>query len=108
MGIIDEKEDMHEAAHDFYREEESRLEAEQEAKEIEMLTLAEEWAYDAPWLPTSIRPAKDGTYLTLKKCTLQEAYGETAIMVNFWRKGKWLCDGIWKVTAWLPMPEANE
>ena len=98
MGIIDEKEDMNEAAHDFYREEESRLEAEQEEREIEMLTLAEEWAYDAPWLPTSIEPP---TYTNVLVVTTDGKENWTGATYFDGEKGA--CK--WKVTAWLPIPK---
>jgi hypothetical protein len=99
MGIIDEKQDMHEAAHDFYREEESRLEAEQEEREIEMLTLAEEWAYDAPWLPTSIEPPTyTNVFVTLTDG--KDIWTHT----TFFDGEKWYCKKCEKVTAWLPIP----
>ncbi len=62
------------------------------------------WAEDAAelWIPTNIPPVKDGEYLTVRAVA-----NDKRVTVNTFKNGEWVFNGVWKVTAWLPMPDTE-
>ena len=95
---------MHDAAHEWTVAEEARREKAEDDEAYYMELAAIGWAENAEelWIPAKYPPVKDGEYLTLRKVE-----NDKRITINMFENGKWLFNGIWKVTAWLPLPEWN-
>ena len=98
---INERIDIHESEHERQKQEAARREKAEEDEAYEMDINALGWAENAIdlWIPAKYPPVKDGEYLTLRNVE-----NDKRITINIFENGKWLFNGIWKVTAWLPMP----